>query len=419
MKFEINTIDDFDVKGKTVLLRVDINQPVDRQNNCLKDITRIRRCAPTIKELSEKGARVVVMAHQGSDIEYQNYHNLSLHAKVISDLIAIDVGFVEDVCGPYARNKIQEMKDGQILLLDNVRFMAEEMTLFETKLKLTPEQMTRTQAVSKLAPLGDLFIVDAFAAAHRAQPTLMGFSYLMPCAMGRLFEEEYSVLAEILEEPKKPLVFLLGGAKIADAFQMMDKVLVEGIADKILAGGLVGEVMLLAKGIDLGKPSLDFILNKNLGEFIEKSKDLLATYGDRIVLPVDLAYVKGTRQEIDVTDLPVNESLLDIGSKTTALFSEEIKKATTVFVNGPAGVFEEAETELGTKELWQAVADTDAFTVIGGGDSVAATNKYGLSNQMDYVCTGGGALVRFLSGEELPIISALKYGTQKYGGEKR
>ncbi len=414
MKFGINTIDDFDVNGKTVLLRVDINQPVDKVNKKLKDITRIKGCAPTIKELSDKGAKVVVMAHQGSDIEYQNYYNLSLHADVISELIGKDVEFVEDVCGPYAQDKIKKMTDGQILLLDNVRFMAEEMTLFETKLNLTPEQMVQTQVVQKLAPLGDLFVVDAFAAAHRAQPTLMGFSYVMPCAMGRLFEKEYSILAEVLERPKKPLVFLLGGAKIADAFQMMDKVLGEGIADKILAGGLVGQVMLTAAGVDIGKPSLDFIMSKNLGEFIEKSKEVLAVYGDKIVLPVDLAYIDGSRKEIDVAELPIEKDLLDIGAKTVELFTKEINTAKTVFVNGPVGVFEMQETEFGTKALWSALANSPAFTVLGGGDSVAATNKYDLADDMGYVCTGGGALVRFLSGEELPIVMALKFGTKEF-----
>jgi phosphoglycerate kinase len=414
MKFGINTIDDFDVSGKTVLLRVDINQPVDKKTDTLKDITRIKGCAPTIKELSDKGAKLVVLAHQGSDIEYQNFYNLSPHAKVISKLVGKEVTFVPDVCGPFAQQKIKDMHDGQILLLDNVRFMAEEQTLFERKLNLSPQQMLQTQVVKKLAPLADLFVVDAFAAAHRAQPSLMGFSYMMPCAMGRLFEKEYSILAEVLDNPKKPLLFLLGGAKIGDAFQMMDKVLKEGIADKILAGGLVGQVMMIASGIDIGKPSLDFIIKKNLDQYIEKSKAVLAEFGAKIVLPVDVAYVDGQRKEVDVVSLPIDQDILDIGAKTVALFTEEINKAKTIFVNGPLGVFELPETEYGTKTLWHALADSPAFSVLGGGDSVAATNKYGLADKMGYVCTGGGALVRFLSGEELPIIKALKFGTKEF-----
>jgi len=418
MKYGINTIDDFDVRGKTVLLRVDINQPVDKKTDTLLDTTRIQGCAPTIRELSDKGAKLAVLAHQGSDVEYHNYYNLGPHAKVISELIDKPVEFVPDVCGPFAQDKIKGLKDGEVILLDNVRFMAEEMTLFETKLCLTPEQMEMTQVVRKLAPLADLFICDAFAAAHRAQPTLMGFQRLLPSAMGRLFEKEYEILSEILAKPQKPLVFVLGGAKIQDAFLMMDKVLVEGIADKVLAGGLLAHVMLIAKGIDIGKPSTDYIYKKNLSEYIERSKEILMKSGDKIVLPIDLAYADVQRRLVNVENLPVEESLMDIGDKTVALFKHEIEKAQTVFVNGPLGVFEKPQTEYGTKSIWQALGEADAYTVLGGGDSVTATNKYGLADKMGYVCTGGGALVRFLSGEELPIVSALKYAANKFGHER-
>jgi phosphoglycerate kinase len=418
MKFGINTIDDFNIAGKTVLLRVDINQAVDRQTDTLKDITRIKGCAPTVRELAEKGAKLVVLAHQGSDIEYQNYYTLRPHARVLEELVGRPVEFVPDVCGPYAQEQIRALRSGDILLLDNVRFMAEEMTLFETKLRLTPQQMAQTQVVSKLAPLADLFVVDAFAAAHRAQPTLMGFSQLLPSAMGRLFEKEYAVLAEILEAPKKPLVFVLGGAKIQDAFEMMGKVLV-GIADKVLAGGLVGNVMLIASGVDIGGPSTEFIHKNNLGAYIDRSKELLAAYGDKIVLPVDAAYVDAERRrDVAVSELPAEGLLLDIGEQTTVLFADEIMRAKTVFVNGPMGVFEKPLTEHGTQAVWRALAETSAFTVLGGGDSIAATNKYGLADRMGYVCSGGGAMVRFLSGEELPVVGALKYAAKEFGNER-
>jgi phosphoglycerate kinase len=316
---------------------------------------------------------------------------------------------VPDVCGPYAQDKIKRLKDGEILLLDNVRFMAEEMTLFETKLKLTPEQMTQTQVVQKLAPLADLFIMDAFAAAHRAQPTLVGFEQVLPSAMGRLFEKEYTILSDILEAPKRPCMFVLGGAKIQDAFMMMGKVLAEGVADKVLCGGLLGQVMMVAKGIEIGKLSEDYIYEKNLGEYIEKSKKLLADFADRIVLPLDVSYIKDNkRMTINTIDLPEDELFFDIGEKTVNFFNEEILNAETVFVNGPMGVFEEELTGYGTKTVWQMLADTNAYTVVGGGDSIAATNKYGLVDSIGYICTGGGAMVRFLSGEELPVVKALK-----------
>lgn len=408
MKYGIKTIDDFEVSGKTVLLRVDINQPVDKKTNTLKDTTRIKGCVPTIKELSDKGAKLVVLAHQGSDIEYQNYWNLSPHAKIISELIGKPVEFVPDVCGPFAQQKIRNLKSGEILLLDNVRFMAEEMTLFETKLNLTPKQMAKTQVVSRLSPLADIYICDAFAAAHRAQPTLVGFEQLLPSGMGRLFEKEYSILSGLLEAPERPCVFVLGGAKIQDAFMMMDKVLVEGIADKVLTGGILANIMLIADRTDIGKKSEDLIYAKNLGEYIESATEILYHYRDRIVLPDDLAYIDGGRQEVDVIDLPQEQMLVDIGTKTISKYSKVLSEAGTIFMNGPMGVFEQAESELGTKAIWQAAADSNGFSVVGGGDSVSAANAFGVSGQMDYICTGGGALVRFLSGEELPVVRALK-----------
>jgi phosphoglycerate kinase len=418
MKFGINTIEDFEIRGKTVLLRVDINEPVDKVHDELMDITRIEGCAPTVKELSKKGAKLVILAHQGSDIEYKNYYNVKPHARVLSDLIGKEVRYVPDVCGPYAQEAIGALQEGEIVLLDNVRFMAEEMTLFETKLNLLPEQQVKTQVIEKLAPLADLYIVDAFAAAHRAQPTLIAFEHVLPSAMGRLFEKEYGILSEILERPKKPLVFVLGGAKIQDAFLMMDKVLGDGIADKVLAGGLLGNVMLAAAGVDIGKPSMNVIFNKNLGEFIERSKKILKNFGEKIVLPVDLAYVEGKRRNVAVADLPADDLLMDIGDRTAELFSREIMGASTVFVNGPMGIFEKPESEYGTEKVWQALAQTSAFTVLGGGDSITATNKYELTAYINYICTGGGAMVRFLSGEELPVIIALKHAAKKFGNER-
>lgn len=415
MKYGIKTIDDFNVKGKTVLLRVDINQPIDQETETLKDITRIKACAPTVKELSDKGARLVILAHQGSDIEYQNYYNLSPHANVISEFTGKPVQFVPDVCGPTAQERIKALKDGDVLLLDNVRFMAEEMTLFETKLKLSPEQMAKTQVVKKLAPLADIYICDAFAAAHRAQPTLVGFPQLLPSGMGRLFEKEYEILSDILEAPRRPCAFVLGGAKIQDAFMMMGKVLKDGIADKVLTGGVLANIMLIASRIDVGKKSEDFIYNKNLGEYIECGEEILYHYGDKIVLPDDLAYVEDRRHEVIVEDLPQDKMLIDIGTKTIKKYQNMLSEAGTIFINGPMGVFEQKEAEAGTKAVWQAAAASSGFSVVGGGDSVAAANMFGVNDQVDYICTGGGALVRLLSGEELPVIRALKHSVNRFG----
>lgn len=413
MRFGINTIDDMQVYGKTVLLRVDINQPVDRATGTLRDTTRIRACVPTIQELAEKGARVVLLAHQGSDIEYANFYTTRPHAKILSELLGLPVQFVEDVCGPTALGMVQNLKDGEVLLLDNVRFVSEEQTLFELKLRLTHEQQADTLLVRKLAPLADLYICDAFAAAHRDQPSLCGFEQLLPSAMGRLFEEEYCVISELMENPARPCVFILGGAKIADAFLMMGSVLERGAADTILAGGLVAQICLWASGVDIGEATREFIIKKGFEEYVAGAGAVLEKHPGKIVLPGDLSFLEnGTRRTCPIDSLPNEYAIADIGEETAARYQAIIGAAQTAFANGPMGVFEDAATEAGTRAVWRALGDTAAHTVIGGGDSIAAANKYGVADKIDYICTGGGALIRFLSGEELPVVKALRHGAR-------
>ncbi len=413
MRFGIRTLDELPVRGKTVLCRVDINQPVDRDAGTLKSINRITACVPTIRELSEKGAKVVLLAHQGSDIEYKNFYTTKPHAAVLSNLLGREVLWIDDVCGPAARQAIRELRDGDVLLLDNVRFVSEEQTLFEKNLRLSHEQQAKTLLVQKLAPLADLYVCDAFAAAHRDQPSLCGFEQVLPSAMGRLFEKEYCTVSSVMEDPARPCVFALGGAKIADAFLMMQTVLVRGIADTILTGGLVANIFLIALGKEIGRGSRAFICKSHYDEFFDRARDLYRQFGDRIKLPEDLAWVEnGERREASVDLMPEDVSAVDIGHTTAAMYREIVLSAKTVFVNGPMGVFEQEPSELGTKALWQALADTEGFTVLGGGDSITATEKYGLTDRIGYICTGGGALIRFLSGEELPVVKALRHGSQ-------
>lgn len=418
MKFKMCTLSDFDVKGKTVLCRIDINQPIDRKTGVLKNVTRLKGCIPTLKELSERNAKTVLLAHQGGDLEYKNYFTTEPHAKVLSELLGKPVKFIDDVTGPTAREMIKNLTEGEILLLDNVRFVSEEMTLFETKLNLSQEEQSKTQVVQKLAPLADLYVCDAFAAAHRSQPSLVGFEQVLPSAMGRLFEQEFSVLAGIMESPQRPCLFVLGGAKIQDAFMMMSTALKNGIADQVLTGGLVSNIMLLAKGIDIGVNSKELLQKMNLMEYVVVAQEILSKFNDKILLPVDLAYVADSRKEISIVDLPVTDMLVDIGSKTAEIYRTTINEAKTVFVNGPMGIFENEPTELGTKVVWEALAESKADTILGGGDSIAAANKFNVEQKVSYICTGGGALIRFLSGEELPVVKALRYAADKFGTDK-
>ena len=415
MRFGIHTLDELQVQGKTVLCRVDINQPVDRSTGKLRSINRIKACVPTLKELSDKGAKLVVLAHQGSDIEYKNFYSTEPHAEVLAELLERPVQWIDDVCGPAAREKIKALQEGEILLLDNVRFVSEEQTLFEMKLALTHEQQAQTLLVRKLAPLADYFVYDAFAASHRDQPSLCGFEQVLPSAMGRLFEKEFCTVSQVMEAPERPCVFVLGGAKISDAFMMMQTVLGRGVADKVITGGLVANIFLIALGKNIGQGSKDFIVKSNYAEYFEKAREVYAQYGDKIVLPEDLAWViDGQRYEADIDSIPADVGAIDIGAKTAATYRDIILGAKTVFVNGPMGVFEQAPSEAGTKAVWMALAETEGHTVLGGGDSITATEKYNLTDRMGYICTGGGALIRFLTGEELPVVRALRHAAKQF-----
>jgi phosphoglycerate kinase len=415
MKYGMNTLDDVDVHGKVVLCRVDINSPIDAETGSLRDITRLQESAPTIVELSDRGGRVVVLAHQGGDLEYHNYASTKPHAALLRILIERDIQFVDDVCGPAARHAIARLGEGDVLLLDNVRYLAEELTLFEENVHLTPAQQARTLLVRKLAPLGDVYVCDAFAAVHRSQPSLVGFEEKLPSAMGRLFEREYGALSHLRENPERPCVFVLGGAKVDDAFLMMRAVLRDSVADTVLTGGLVGHIMLIAAGVDIGARSSELIRSRNLWKWVATCEEILTEYHDKVVLPVYFACVEnGRRRELSARELPCGGAIVDVGHSTVARYRSIIGAAGTVMVNGPLGVYEELASAYGTRSIWEAAADSTANTVLGGGDSIAAMNRFQLGGRFDYVCTAGGGMVRFLSGEELPVVTALRASAERF-----
>ena len=414
MEAGILTLDDFKVGGKTVILRVDINSPIDRETGGLVNDNRIRKSLPTITELADAGAKVVLLAHQGDTEDYHNLISLEQHAARLADLLARPVGFIDDIAGPAAVAAVKALKAGELLLLNNVRYYTEEVSTFVNFVKLTPDQLAKTRLVRNLAPLADLFVNEAFAAAHRYSPSLVGFAEVLPTAAGRLFIEEFGALARVKETPSHPCVYVLGGSRIADAFSMMQQVLSEGAADKVLTCGLNGEVMVLARGTALGTPSERLIEEKGLTPYIQKAKELDVAFGEKIISPVDFAIDNGRRVELDLGGLPSDHLLVDIGAQTIAQYEQVIAQAATIFVNGPAGIYEQPASAEGTRRLWNAVADASGYSVIGGGDSVAAGAKFGTLERMGYVCTSGGGMVRFLSGQELPVVTALRRAADCY-----
>lgn len=414
MDIGILTLDDFDFRGRTVILRLDINSPIDRQTGQIADDNRLRKSLPTIRELTDVDARVVMLAHQGDTEDYHKLVSLSPHAERLSELLEHPVGFIDDIAGPAAIECIKSLEPGEVLLLNNVRYLIEEVSTFVKFVKLTPEQLMKTRLVRNLAPLADYYVSEAFAAAHRHTPSLVGFAEVLPAAGGRLFVEELSVLSRVKENPARPCIYMLGGARIADAFSMMKQVLQKGTTDHVLTSGLTGEVMLLAKGYQLGEPTETLIHSKGLSPYIVEARELLERYEDRILYPIDFAIVDSERKEITLEDLPVHTLLVDIGEKTIERYIELVRRAKTIFINGPPGIYEEAHSALGTERLLTAVAEAPGYSVIGGGDSVAAAGRFKVRDQISYVCTSGGGMVRFLSGQELPVVEALRRSARRY-----
>jgi len=404
---------DFDVRGKTVVFRPDINSPIDPKTKLIVNTNRLEKTVPTLSWLLERGAKIALIAHQGDTLDYQNLIPLAEHARILSALAKRRVGYIDDVCGPAAVAAVRALEEGEAVILGNLRYLAEEISTFESAVKLHAGEMLETWLVRSLAPLADLYVNDAFAAAHRNAPSMVAFQELLPTAGGIQLLEEYTALKTVMDNPRRPCVYVLGGAKISDAFDMMRKVLEDGAADEILAGGVTGLVMHLARGVELGPTTRKFLADKGLEQFIPEAKKLLAAWGSKYVLPLDLAYEKaGARAEIDVpspgTAIGSDGPFLDVGAKTIARFSASVAKAGSVFVNGPAGMYENPKWEAGTKAIWNAIAAAPGYTVVGGGDTISAAAKFTDLTKYGYVCTGGGAMVRFLAGKRLPLIEAME-----------
>jgi phosphoglycerate kinase len=403
------TLDDLKVKDKVVLVRVDFNSPVDPTSKKILEDTRIRAHGETtIRELAEKGAKVVVLAHQGRKGD-PDFISTKQHAELLGKVLGKPVKWVDDLFGDKAKNEIKKLKSGEILVLDNVRNFAGE-----TK-EGTPEDHAKTDLIKNLSPLADYFVNDAFAAAHRAHVSIIGFTAVLPSAAGRIMEKELKSLSKVLEKPEKPCVFILGGAKADDSLAISKYVLENRVADYVLTGGVVGQVFLAAKGVDLGKGNRAFLAKQDLTNLMPGIKELQQKYPDKIETPEDMAVeANGKRKEIAVKTLPTDLPIFDIGTRTIEKYVEIIGCARSVVVSGPMGVYENAEFRVGTKKILEAIADSKAFSLAGGGHTIGALQEFGLSRKISYISTAGGALIEFLMGKKLPGVAALeKAATRK------
>ena len=409
---DFNTLEDFDYRDKTVLLRVDINCPLDKTTLKIVNDSRIRRVVPTVRELMGKRAKVVILAHQSRKGAW-DFINLEQHAEHLSKHINAPVRYVDDVLGDAAAEAIKALRPGEVLLLGNVRAIDSETA------KGGMEMHSEGEIVTRLVPLIDYYVCDAFGASHRSQCSLVGFEPKVPSASGRLMAKEMFALKAIFENPRRPSVFILGGAKFGDVSEMIDKVLGNGMADTVILVGLAGNAYLLARGVDIGEASSKVLQDELTPENLQAAKDILSKYGQKVLLPVDVAVERdGKRVSVNIGDLPTAEPALDIGDATAEKFAKVIMSSRTCFMSGPAGMIEKPGFEIGTRKIMSAMVDSGGQSVIGGGHTGGAAERFELADRFSYVSTGGGALETFLLGEPLPVIEALKYSREKYPPER-
>lgn len=397
------TLDDVKVKDKTVLVRVDFNSPIDPETKKVLEDARIRAHGETtIKELADKGAKVVILAHQGRKGD-ADFVPLKQHAEILGKILRRPVKYVDDLYGEEAKAAIRSLNSGEISVLENVRTFPAE-----TK-DGTPEEQAKTELVKNLAPLADLFVNDAFAAAHRAHVSMVGFTAVLPSVAGRIMERELKSLGRVLEKPEKPCVFVFGGAKADDSLEISKYVLDKKIATCVLTGGVVAQVFLAAKNVNLGKPNMDFLEKKKLMGFIPGIKELIRKYPEEIMTPEDLAVdASGKRKEVSLSELPTSYAICDIGTKTVEDYARTIRAAKSIVISGPMGMYENSQFKLGTRRILEEVADSKAFSLAGGGHTISAMEEFGLTKKISYVSTAGGALIEFLMGKKLPGVAALE-----------
>lgn len=382
------TIRDLDVTGKRVLVRCDFNVPLDGTQ--ITDDRRIVEAVPTLKYLLDRGATVIAMSHL--DRPKGPTANLSLApiARRLGELLNREVPLLEDCVGKDVAERVRQLRVGQIVLLENLRFHAEE-------------EQNDPGFAAKLAELGDLYVDDAFGTAHRAHASTEGVAHLLPAAVGFLVEKELEFLGRALESPHRPFVAIMGGAKVHDKIAVIEHLLPK--VDRLLIGGGMVFTFLKAQGHEIGRSIFD-------AGSIDYARDLLANHGDKIMLPVDIVWAESLSQDaearvVNADAMADNAIGADIGPSSASAFAAVIAKAGTVLWNGPMGVFELKPFENGTRTVAEAMASSNAVTIVGGGDSAAAVEMLGLADSMEHVSTGGGASLEFLEGKTLPGIAVI------------
>ena len=387
------TIKDIDLEGKKVLVRCDFNVPMDEEQN-ITDNTRIVAATPTIKYLIEKNCAIILCSHLGRPKgEFKPEFSLAPVAKELSKLLGTEVIMAKDVIGEDANEKAENLQPGQIMLLENVRFHREETD-------------NDPEFAKKLANMAEIYVSDAFGAVHRAHASTAGVAQYLPAVSGLLIEKELKFLGNAVTNPERPFVAILGGAKVSDKIGVIDSLLEK--VDTLIIGGGMAYTFFKAQGYEVGNSLCELDKLDLAKELMEKAKEK----GVKVMLPVDTKVGKEFKPDTESktvawTEIPEDWEGFDIGEKSIAMFSEEIKKAKTVVWNGPLGLSEFEQFAIGTNSIAKLLSEMDATTIIGGGDSAAAVKKAGLADKMTHISTGGGASLEFLEGKKLPGIECL------------
>ena len=405
------SLDDVSLDGKVVLLRVDVNSPMNPENMEFMDDRRFTEFLPTLDDLSS--SKVVIISHQSRPGKL-DFTSTEPHSKLLSRLIGRKVDFVPDVCGETAIQAIKSMNDGDILFLNNVRMLDEENTMK----KASQQELAKSEIVRKLSSVADAYVTDAFATAHRSSPSLTGFTNEIPCIAGRLMKREINALRTAVYDPPRPYVAILGGIKCDDSLRVARNLIQNGSIDRIAMVGVVGNLMLWASGHDIGEGNREFI-RKSLGEAFDEtwqdSQKLVSEYQSLLFLPSDLAIEDGgTRKNIGLDDLPTNFPIYDIGIDTMMRLRPLLMEANCLLWNGPASYFEKSEFAYGTVEIMNMFTEATGVTIVGGGHTSALFNQRGKADQVSHNSTGGGSVLTMLSGGIMPVFESLEASDNKF-----
>lgn len=408
----IRTLDSFSARGKKILLRLDLNSPIDRKSGTIQDSSKIAASAGTLRELLSENAAVVILAHQGRPGEY-DFTSMEEHCRIIKGLTGSAISYVPDVCAASALSEIERLRPGRALLLDNVRKLD-----YEQKNASASDHAGR-ELVTALSPCFDFFVNDAFAAIHRAHCSMAGFTRTLPSAIGRLMESELTGTSKLLDNPSKPVAYVFGGKKFSDFMPVLESVCSDSAVETVLLSGYLAIAFLMSSGIRVDSDTGQKIASEADGRFMERASKLIQESG-KVHLPSDMAFDRdGVRVEKSIHRWPEDLSAFDIGSETIRDYTRILSAARTVFISGPAGVYERRGFDTGTIALFSAAAVPGKFSMAGGGHTSAAAKQLGFAERFSYISTGGGALEALISGKQLPVLDYLKESAIRFSSSFR